>query len=151
MNWKLHLLWKVKLKKQETPASPHKKKHVLFEDTSDYSMFELFRIEVENHCRVIEEGLVEIEKDRSPEKIEPLMHAAHSIKGAARIVNLNLEVSLAHTMEDVFTRTQRGEIELTSKHIDILLSSNDIFLNLSTLNANEVHDWLVTQSKKSTH
>ena len=136
------------VKKQETPASPHTKKHVLFEDTSDYSMFELFRIEVENHCRVIEEGLVEIEKDRSPEKIEPLMRAAHSIKGAARIVNLNLEVSLAHTMEDVFTRTQRGEIELTSKHIDILLSSNDIFLNLSTLDADEVHDWLITQSKK---
>jgi len=134
--------------KQETPATQSKKKHVLFEDTSDFSMFELFRIEVENHCRVIEEGLVEIEKDQSPEKIEPLLRAAHSIKGAARIVNLNLEVSLAHTMEDVFTRTQRGEIELTSKHIDILLSSNDIFLNLSTLNANEVHDWLVTQSKK---
>ncbi|GAI16118.1 unnamed protein product, partial [marine sediment metagenome] len=66
----------------------------------------------------------------------------------ARIVNLNLEVTLAHTMEDVFTRTQRGEIELTSKHIDILLSSNDIFLNLSTLDADEVHDWLITQSKK---
>ena len=137
-----------KPEQNEPPTIRQKTGHAPFEDITDYSMFELFLIEVENHSRILEEGLLQIEKDQSPEKIEPLMRAAHSIKGAARIVNLNLEVSLAHTMEDVLTRAQRGELALTSTHIDILLRSNDIFHHLATLDVTEVPGWLVKQSEK---
>ncbi|MBN1290619.1 MAG: hybrid sensor histidine kinase/response regulator [Candidatus Latescibacteria bacterium] len=125
--------------KQHAASSP-------FNEISDRSIFELFLIEVENHSRVIEEVLVEIEKEQTPEKIEPLMRAAHSIKGAARIVGLNLEVSLAHTMEDVFSRAQRGDLKLTSKHIDLLLHSNDFFRKLAALKINDISNWLVEQS-----
>ncbi|HUT64353.1 MAG TPA: Hpt domain-containing protein, partial [Anaerolineae bacterium] len=120
----------------------------IFDEQPDYSILELFRIEVENHSRVLEKGLLEIENNQSPEKIEPLMRAAHSIKGAARIINLNLEVSLAHTIEDVFSKVQRGALTLSANDIDILLRSNDIFLHLTTLNTSEITGWLFTQSNK---
>ena len=55
-------------------------------DYSDLSMLDLFRIEAENHSRILESGLVEAEAQQTPENIEPLMRAAHSLKGAARIV-----------------------------------------------------------------
>ncbi|MCD6308887.1 MAG: hybrid sensor histidine kinase/response regulator [Candidatus Latescibacteria bacterium] len=112
----------------------------------DESMLDLFRIEVENHSHVLETGLVEIEKDQSPDKIEPLMRAAHSLKGAARIVNLNLEVSLAHAMEDVLSAAQHGNLILNSGHIDLLLRSTDIFIRMSSHDPAELHAALSEQS-----
>ena len=76
------------------------------EDTIDLSMLELFRTEVDNYTKLLETGLVEVEQEQTPERIEPLMRAAHSIKGAARMVGLNLVVTLAHAMEDVLSAAQ---------------------------------------------
>jgi len=114
----------------------------------DQSMLDLFRIEVENHSHVLETGLVEIEKDQSPEKIEPLMRAAHSLKGAARIVNLNLEVSLAHAMEDVLSAAQHGNLTLNSEHIDLLLRSTDIFIRMSSHDPADLRAALSQQSHR---
>lgn len=94
---------------------------------ADCSMMELFRIEAENHTRILEDHLVEVEHEQTREKIEPLMRAAHSLKGAARIVGLNLGVSLAHAMEDVLSAAMDGNLSLQQVHIDLLLKANDIF------------------------
>jgi len=96
----------------------------------DPMMLDLFRIELENNSRVLEAGLVGAEADPAPEKIEPLMRAAHSIKGAARIVGLPAAVTLAHAMEDILTAAQHDKIRLASGHVDLLLKGNDIFKNL---------------------
>jgi len=136
-----------KTEKSPPSKSQNQNIHTLFDDLSDQSMLVLFRIEVENHSRVLEKGMLDIENNQTPEKIEPLMRAAHSIKGAARIVNLNLEVSLAHAMEDVLLRTQHSELTLSSSDIDVLLRSNDIFLHLSSLSLSEISGWLVEQSE----
>ena len=97
----------------------------------DTTMLELFRIETENYSRVLETGLVELERNSSPDKIEPLMRAAHSIKGAARIVGLNTAVVLAHSMEDILSAAKKGDFTLDSSDIDILLTATDIFTNIS--------------------
>jgi len=97
----------------------------------DPLMLDLFRVELENHTRTLESGLVEAEQDQSPERIEPLMRAAHSIKGAARIVGLNAAVTLAHAMEDVLAAAQRGQHPLTSDAVDRLLKGNDFFAALA--------------------
>lgn len=99
----------------------------------DPLMLDLFRVELENHTRVLESGLVTAERDQSPEKIEPLMRAAHSIKGAARIVGLTTAVTLAHAMEDVLNAAQKGERLLSSEAVDRLLKGNDFFAALSRL------------------
>src|SRR5512143_1198846 len=98
---------------------------------ADPFMLELFRTELETHSRVLDEGLVKAEGEQAPERIEPLMRAAHSIKGAARMVGLNAAVALAHAMEDVLVAAQRRELTLGSGHIDRLLRANDAFVKLA--------------------
>ena len=54
------------------------------EDLSGFSMMELFRMEAEIHTATLSSGLVAIEGAlATPTAIEPLMRAAHSLKGAA--------------------------------------------------------------------
>ena len=59
------------------------------QDLSGFSMMDLFRTEAETQTAILNEGLLEIEKDpTSRQWLERLMRAAHSLKGAARSVNL---------------------------------------------------------------
>jgi two-component system sensor histidine kinase and response regulator WspE len=111
-------------------------------DLADLSMLDLFRIEAENYTKILEAGLVQVENDQTPEKIEPLMRAAHSIKGAARIVGLDNLVALAHGMEDVLSAAQKGRMRLMPHHIDLLLQSNDILLHLASLDPEMMAEWL---------
>lgn len=104
----------------------------------DPLMLDLFRVELENNTRILESGLVTAERDQTPERIEPLMRAAHSIKGAARIVGLTAAVTLAHAMEDVLSAAQHGKRLLTSDAVDRLLKGNDFFAALSRLDVSEL-------------
>ena len=57
----------------------------------DDSLLELFTEEVRNNVQALGEGLVALEQDPSNATlIEPLMRAAHSIKGAARVVGVEV-------------------------------------------------------------
>jgi anti-anti-sigma factor len=53
------------------------------------------------------------------------MRAAHSIKGAARIVGVDAAVQVAHAMEDCFVAAQKGAVALTSDAVDVLLGGVD--------------------------
>ena len=99
------------------------------EPGGDAFMLDLFRTEAENNARALENGLVNAESDSSPARMEPLMRAAHSLKGAARIVGLKDCVTLAHAMEDVFIAAQTGRLKLAAAR-NALLRANDVFLKL---------------------
>ncbi len=58
--------------------------------------------------------------------LESCMRAAHSLKGAARIVGLDGGVRVAHVMEDCLVAAQRGGLLLTPSHIDALLQGTDL-------------------------
>ncbi len=118
------------------------------QEYSDLSMIDLFLIEVENNSRVLEENLIEAEENSSREFIEPLMRAAHSIKGAARIVGLNLGVELAHSMEETLEKAMNGELQLDSTAIDELLKSTDIFKQLIGMSPEKVQDWFLDQEEE---
>ncbi|HEY4310574.1 MAG TPA: hybrid sensor histidine kinase/response regulator [Pirellulales bacterium] len=99
----------------------------------DFSLFELFQEEARAHAAALSQGLLELEADASnPRQIEPLMRAAHSIKGAARIVGIDLAVKLAHVMEDVFVAAQEGQITIMPADIDQLLRGTDLLAELGT-------------------
>ncbi len=75
----------------------------------EFSLFELFQEEARAHTAALSQGLLDLEADAAnPRRIEPLMRAAHSLKGASRIVGIDLAVKLAHVMEDVFVAAQEG-------------------------------------------
>jgi len=108
----------------------------------DTSMFELFREEVKAHADTLAAGLLAVEANASDRtQIEPLMRAAHSIKGAARIVGIDTAVRLAHFMEDALVAAQEGKIRLHPADIDILLRGADVLAGLATLTPDTTAAW----------
>jgi two-component system sensor histidine kinase and response regulator WspE len=92
----------------------------------DPAMLELFQAEMDSHVPVLSDGLMALEKGQAgPREIEGMMRAAHSIKGAARIVGIEPAVRVAHTLEDCFTAAKNGKITLTSDSVDVLLDGVD--------------------------
>ena len=54
----------------------------------DASLLELFQLETRNQVQVLNNGLLALEHDpTSAPQLEACMRAAHSLKGAARIVS----------------------------------------------------------------
>lgn len=99
---------------------------------SDPELMALFRQEVEAQTATLNRGLVVIEsKPNSSQELEALMRAAHSIKGAARIVGLDIAVELAHQMEDCFVAAQKQTLTLNAAQIDVLFRSVDLIQSIS--------------------
>ena len=96
------------------------------EDLSGFSMLELFRLEAESQTAVLSAGVLAIEElERSPATVESMMRAAHSLKGAARIVGLDAAVGVAHALEDVFVAAGKGQFHVRPEHADLLLAAID--------------------------
>lgn len=94
---------------------------------SDMSMFDLFRMEAEGQTLTLTNQLLALEQDaRSPEALEAAMRAAHSLKGAGRIIGLDAVVAVAHSMEDCLVSAQNGQILLQPAQIDALLGGVDL-------------------------
>ncbi len=109
-------------------------------------MLELFRVEAENQAAAINQGLLDLEHaPRDPALLEALMRAAHSIKGAARIVKLPVAVTLAHAMEDCFSAAQKGLL-LHAGHFDLLLRGADRIARLARVSEDELTGWSETQA-----
>jgi two-component system, chemotaxis family, sensor histidine kinase and response regulator WspE len=103
------------------------------DDLSQLSMLELFSMEAESQGQALTTGLLALERDpAAADQLEACMRAAHSLKGAARIVGLNAGVDVANVMEDCFVAAQRGEVTLRQKHIDLLLRGVDLLNRIAS-------------------
>ena len=102
------------------------------DDLSGFSMLELFRLEAESQTAVLSAGVLAIEElERSPQTVESMMRAAHSLKGAARIVGLDPAVRVAHSLEDVFVAAGKGTFRVQPRHADRLLGGVDFLSSIS--------------------
>jgi chemotaxis protein histidine kinase CheA len=109
---------------------------------SDSSMLEIFRTEVETHSEAMTSGLLALERaPAETSRIEEMMRAAHSIKGAARIVGIEPAVRVAHVVEDLFVAAQHGRIRLQPGHVDVLLRSVDLLNRIAAGSKNTTVDW----------
>jgi len=114
-------------------------------------MHDLFRMEAENQTAILAQGLLDLEKDAgSEEKLEALMRASHSVKGAARMVGIDAVVAIAHELEDCFVAAQRRQIELTSSHIDMLLKAVDAIVQIAHLDESETKQWFAENQESIT-
>src|ERR1700722_12536442 len=96
-------------------------------DLADASLIELFRTAAETQGQVLSKELLTLERDHAdPKVLEALMRAAHSLKGAARIVGVEPAVEVAHAMESCFVAAQSGTLMLERRHVDILLEGVDL-------------------------
>jgi two-component system sensor histidine kinase and response regulator WspE len=110
-------------------------------DLGGFSLHELFKGEAEMHAAALSEGLVQLEGTSDAATVEPLMRAAHSIKGAARVIGLDIAVRIAHAMEDVLVAMQKGREAIQASRIDQLLKGTDLLASLARVEESEVPAW----------
>ncbi|WP_206047146.1 chemotaxis protein CheA, partial [Noviherbaspirillum denitrificans] len=116
-------------------------------DYSSFSLLELFRSEAESQTQVLTDGLLALDRNaRDLAAIVPLMRAAHSLKGAARIVNLDDVERLAHAMEDCFVAAQKDKLKLNKQRIDRLLAAVDLIGRIARLSEAEAPAWLAANA-----
>ncbi len=103
------------------------------EQMRDASLLELFSLEADAQTQVLNAGLLALERNPvQADQLEACMRAAHSLKGAARIVGVDAGVSVAHVMEDCLVSAQEGRLYLQPEHIDALLQGTDLLMRIAT-------------------
>ncbi|WP_310486545.1 hybrid sensor histidine kinase/response regulator [Chamaesiphon sp. VAR_69_metabat_338] len=83
-------------------------------------VYQLFGLEVPKMLQTIETELVTLSTDRSADKVNNLMRAAHSIKGGAASLGLEAIADLAHQIEDIFRVLSHPDLPFDAK-LDRLL------------------------------
>jgi two-component system chemotaxis sensor kinase CheA len=61
-----------------------------------------------------------------PEDLNAIFRTAHSIKGGASTFGLNDMSEVTHVLESLLDRIRKGEMALTSAHVDAFLAAKDI-------------------------
>ena len=83
-----------------------------------------FKVEASEHIQAISSGLVELEKmptgEVRSERLESIYREAHSLKGAARAVNLVEMESICHVLESVFAELKNNHVATTLPLFDLL-------------------------------
>ncbi len=89
-----------------------------------------FKVEAEEHVAAISSGLIKLEKASSPEQqmemVERVFREAHSLKGAARAVNLAKVESVCQSLESLFSRLKTREVSLSPELFDQLHRTVDM-------------------------
>lgn len=92
-------------------------------------LLSMFKIEAEEHLKVISTHLLDLEKTKDPEAqkalVEVIYREVHSLKGAARAVNINPIETLCQSLEDIFSAIKRRVLVPLPEHFDVLHASVD--------------------------
>ncbi len=87
-------------------------------------LLETFRVEAEEHLQAMSSGLLELEKGapgaREPALVESIFREAHSLKGAARAVNLGEIEAVCQSLESIFAMWQSCELRRSPEQFDTL-------------------------------
>lgn len=94
----------------------------------------MFQVEAEEHLRALAAGLIELEKATEPKVlagvVESVFREAHSLKGAARSVNLrNIEV-ICQPLEGAFASLKRQEVSVSDELLDLFHMALDCLTQL---------------------
>jgi len=87
--------------------------------------YQFFIEEAPELLQVIETGLLTIRQDRSKPKVHEIMRAAHSIKGGAASVDLEMIKTISHRLEDYFKALYQDEVEIDLELENLLLQAYD--------------------------
>jgi two-component system chemotaxis sensor kinase CheA len=88
-----------------------------------------FKIEAEGHIKLLTSGLIELEKESSPDKqlviLEAVFREVHSLKGAARSVNIAEMDRICQAMESVFSALKLQKLAVSPQLMDTLHQAID--------------------------
>ena len=88
-----------------------------------------FKVEAREHINALSSGLIELEKapeGEQPKIIETVFREAHSLKGAARAVNITDIETLCQSMESAFSALKKQEIQPSASLLDLLHEATGI-------------------------
>lgn len=92
----------------------------------DEDILQDFLVEAKEGINNLEEGFVELEKNRkNVEVLKSLFRTMHSLKGASGFFGFKTMESIAHFSEDILSKLRDGLIEPEEDVIDILLKAVD--------------------------
>jgi two-component system, chemotaxis family, sensor histidine kinase and response regulator WspE len=115
------------------------------ENLDNLSMSDLFRMEVETQSAVLNECLLALEHDSgASHRLQDMMRAAHSLKGAARIVGRNAAVQVAHAMEDCIVAVQNHNLVLSNRQVDAMLTGVDLLGRIAQVPEESLESWNAT-------
>ncbi|MDO8727332.1 MAG: hybrid sensor histidine kinase/response regulator [Candidatus Methanoperedens sp.] len=100
-------------------------------------LISIFKVEAIEHVNAITSGLIDLEKadaNLQMGHIETIFREAHSLKGAARSVNLKEIESICQAMESVFSALKRNEIITSPQLFDMLHQAVDLVSKLISKN-----------------
>ncbi len=99
-------------------------------DSESEELLRDFVAESSENLSAIEDTLLGLEENRSPEAIDEIFRAIHSVKGAAGFFQLvNIE-QVGHNAETLLDKVRSGEIQINAGIIDILLRARDTLFNM---------------------
>jgi two-component system chemotaxis sensor kinase CheA len=88
-----------------------------------------FRVEADEHLKLMSAGLIELENNpaevRYAEIIETVFREAHSLKGAARAVNLKEIESVCQSLESVFAALKGNRLAVSPPLFDLMQEAID--------------------------
>ena len=96
--------------------------------TIDISQFfQVFFDEAEELLAEMERLLLAVDVDApDAEDLNAIFRTAHSVKGGASTFGVNDMTEVTHILETLLDRIRKGEMALTSEHVDAFLAAKDI-------------------------
>ena len=96
--------------------------------TIDISQFyQVFFDEAEELLAEMERLLLAVNVDApDPEDLNAIFRTAHSVKGGASTFGVTDMTEITHVLETLLDRIRKGEMALTSEHVDAFLAAKDI-------------------------
>ena len=92
-------------------------------------LMKTFLEELEEHVGALNRDLLALEKDSSgqerTERLKTLFRTAHSLKGAARSVNVTVIESACHRLEEILTAARDGKARLGPELFAVLFAAAD--------------------------
>lgn len=138
------------------------------EDDFYRELLSMFKIEAEEHIKNMSNGLLDLEKVTDENEqlgfVETIYREAHSLKGAARAVNLSDVELLCQSLESIFAKLKKKEMSVSSDLFDGLhqgvdtltdliespdsVNTKDILQNLNRLESGEIKDEVEGREKQ---
>jgi len=112
-------------------------------------LLQIFREECREHVTKLNEGLLTLEQGPQDGLLDALLRAAHSLKGAARMMGLKEIETMAHQMESLLGELKRGEKETDGSVIERLYRAVDeVATAVEALEGTEIKAQSVPQTVK---
>ncbi len=100
-------------------------------DCEDQELLEGFLAETTELLEKLDDDLIALEKSSDdPELMNRIFRSIHTVKGASSFLGFDLLVRVTHKTEDVLNRLRKGELQLTSEIMDVVLEATDLVKTL---------------------